>query len=116
MKKIIVLLTLIMPTAVYANDDIITSKINDTFNFELNTNPSTGYGWMVKQIPDNVVLLGMSYIPSKDCAPGMAGCGGVERFRFKSIKEGVGKIDLKYGRAFESLPNETTVKYIHVLK
>ncbi|GAN67476.1 protease inhibitor I42 family protein [Acetobacter orleanensis] len=116
MKKLIVFLAIMIPNIAFADDGAITSKVNDTFNFELKSNPSTGYGWMIKKIPDNVVLFSMSYIPSKDCENGMAGCGGVERFYFKSIKAGSGKIELKYGRAFESLPKESTFKYVNVTK
>lgn len=117
MKKLIPIIASIIPCFAFAasGNDTISSKINSTFSFELKSNPTTGYGWMVKKIPNNVVLLGMEYEQSKDC-DGNLGCGGVEKFFFKAIKIGNGKIELKYGPSFENLPKESTYKYIKVTK
>jgi len=117
MKKFIFLMAIMFPCYSFAesSNDAITSKLNDTFSFELESNPTTGYGWIIKDLPKNVALLGMEYVQSQDCGDRL-GCGGVEKFFFKSISLGKGTLELKYGRSFEDLPKNSTYKYINVTK
>ena len=117
MKKFISLIAIIFPCYAFAasNNDTITTKLNDTFSFELESNPTTGFGWMIKNLPKNVVLVDMEYIQSKNCGNNL-GCDGVEKFFFKAITLGTGTLELKYGQPFEDLPTKSTYKYINVTK
>ncbi|ANA15322.1 hypothetical protein APT_10058 (plasmid) [Acetobacter pasteurianus NBRC 101655] len=117
MKKFISLIAIMFPCYAFAepSNDTVTSKLNDTFSFELESNPTTGYGWMIKGLPKNVALVGMEYIQSKNCGNNL-GCGGVEKFFFKAISLGKGTLELKYGQPFEDLPKNSTYKYISVIK
>ena len=114
MKKIIAALMIIAPTyCLAAENDTIHVKNNSVFEIKLPSNPTTGYGWMVQNIPHNVVLTGMEYSQSQDCH-GAMGCGGNETLYFKAITKGTGKIVLKYGRTFEKLPEDSTVRTVVV--
>ena len=75
--------------------------INDSFQIDLESNPTTGYSWKWKNksavsIVDSFTY---QYIPSK---PALMGSGGVERWSFKGIKPGVDSIQLVYCRSWDS--------------
>jgi len=117
MKKFIPLIAIMFPCYAFAasSNDTITSKLNDTFSFEMESNPTTGYSWIIKNLPKNVALVGMEYVQAQNCGNKL-GCGGVEKFFFKSISLGKGTLELKYGQPFENLPKDSTYKYINVIK
>ncbi|AFN57238.1 Proteinase inhibitor I42, chagasin [Zymomonas mobilis subsp. mobilis ATCC 29191] len=76
MKKMLLFFTFLLPTyCLAAPTEDINVKNNSNFEIKLPSNPTTGFGWMVKTIPANVILTGMRYKDSDGCK-GAVGCGG----------------------------------------
>lgn len=114
MKKLLTLLVFLLPSySLAARPEEISVKNGSNFQIKLPSNPTTGFGWMVKSIPANVILTGMNYNQSANCN-GALGCGGEETLFFKAIEKGKGDIVLKYGQPFNEIPKESTVKTIFV--
>lgn len=107
MRKIIMALALCLPLAVNAeisetaNTPVQKVKVGETFTIQLPSNPTTGYGWVVKKAPEQIKLLNKSYEQSPECKKGMVGCGGVQSFHFNAIQPGQGLLKLKYVRSWE---------------
>lgn len=68
----------------------------------LEANPSTGYQWMVSQLPAGLLLIPGSYTPSADCKSGMVGCSGQQTFYLIGRKAGTSTLKMIYGRTFDS--------------
>jgi predicted secreted protein len=80
----------------------INVKVNEIFKIELQENPTTGYGWVLSHMPDNVYLLDETYIPDPN-PKGLFGQGGTKVYHFKAIEESKAcEINLKYMRAWEN--------------
>ncbi|HAF2404727.1 TPA: protease inhibitor I42 family protein [Salmonella enterica] len=115
------LLLMVVSAPVFAadKDDIpaeATAKENAQFEISLPSNPTTGYNWIVRQLPEQVALTGMDYAQSPDCKEGMTGCGGTTTLHFKAVKAGAGKLVLQYARPWEALTNESNTITIKVKK
>lgn len=80
-----------------------TAKVDAQFDVSLPSNPTTGYNWIVRQLPEQVALTGMDYAQSPDCKEGMTGCGGATTLHFKAVKAGTGKLIVQYARPWEPL-------------
>lgn len=91
-----------------------TAKANAQFEVKLPSNPTTGYNWIVRQLPEQVALTGMDYAQSPDCKADIVGCGGTTTLRFKALKAGTGKLIVQYARPWEALTNEAATINIHV--
>ncbi|WP_178026429.1 protease inhibitor I42 family protein [Plesiomonas shigelloides] len=78
---------------------------------ELPANPTTGYTWLLRELPDEVALLNMNYQLSTDCKPGMTGCDGKTILQLLGIEKGHGDLVLQYTRPFETLSQQ-----IHSIK
>lgn len=70
-------------------------------SFSVESNPTTGYGWMIKSLPDELIFVSSSYEQSKDCGEGAVGCSGKETFNFIAQKTGKGELKLIYGQSFD---------------
>lgn len=80
-------------------------------SFSVESNPTTGYGWMIKSLPAELIFVSNSYEQSKDCGEGAVGCSGKETFNFIAQKSGTGELKLIYGQSFDKGSwKETTVK------
>lgn len=67
----------------------------------LESNPSTGFTWTVKSLPDVLRPGGEpDYIPPVTPSPAV-GAAGKQRFTFTATKSGSGKLELIYSRSFE---------------
>ena len=93
-----------------------TAKVDAQFEISLPSNPTTGYDWIVRQLPEQVALTGMDYAQSPDCKEGMVGCGGETVLHFKALKAGAGKLIVQYARSWEALTDETRTITIKVTK
>lgn len=93
-----------------------TAKENAQFEISLPANPTTGYNWIVRQLPEQVALTGMDYTQSPDCKKGMTGCSGTTTLHFKAVKAGTGKLIVQYARPWETLPDESNTISIKVTK
>ena len=68
----------------------------------LDANPTTGYQWMVSQLPAGLLLIPGSYHQSPDCKSGMVGCSGQQTFYLIGRKAGTSTLKMIYGRTFDS--------------
>ncbi len=86
--------------------------IGDTVEIELESNPSTGYGWELAD-PDSAPMVNLTsatYIPPDS---DLVGTAGVERFTFEATERGAGVVRLEYIRPFDDPPiPDKIVEYI----
>ena len=77
--------------------------VNQQFIIVLGSNPTTGYSWQV--IYDETVLELVdgesTYEGGKEVKQGAVGAGGMEYFRFKTLKVGKTEITMVYKRSWE---------------
>lgn len=122
LKKTLLLLSLLTPiyfmTTSAEAKEVKQYKVKEgqIFKISLPSNPTTGYNWGVRAIPQNLVLLAMGYEQSKDCGPHMVGCSGHSVFTFRALETGKGSVALQYARPFEPQPKEMTLKEVIVKK
>ena len=76
--------------------------VGQTVVVKLASNPSTGYGWDVKQA-DNGVLqqVNHSFEQPPQTNPPMTGAGGTEVWAFKALKTGQQTLHFAYTRSWE---------------
>lgn len=91
-----------------------TVKNGERFDVSLRSNPTTGYSWMLRTLPAPLMLVSTGYHQSADCKAGVTGCGGDQVFSFKGVGTGTGKIELVYGRAWETDTVKTEVMNVTV--
>lgn len=79
----------------------IAVAVGQEFKITLESNPSTGYQWLLAKPLDErtVKLLGSAY--RRGGAGGGVGSGGCEVLKFQALGEGKTQIHLKYGRLWE---------------
>jgi inhibitor of cysteine peptidase len=87
----------------------VTFEVGDTFEVQLDSNPSTGYGWIVAEQPDGVTVRSSDF-EAPDTS--LVGAGGVEVFVFEATASGSGTLRLDYVRSFDDpLVPADTVEY-----
>ena len=84
-----------------------TIAVNENFQIELDSNPTTGYNWnwVNKKSVSIIDTFDYKYIPN---TPVLMGSGGKAIWKFKGIKSGTDTIKLEYCRSWE--PNSTVAK------
>ncbi|MFC1907927.1 protease inhibitor I42 family protein [Chloroflexota bacterium] len=88
--------------------------VNQEFVIALGSNPTTGHSWQVSYNETMVELVGgeSTYKPGGEVAEGLVGAGGVEYFRFKTLKTGETEITLVYKRPWEApTPRDVTKEF-----
>ena len=81
------------------------------FSIELESNPSTGYGWELVGLPDAAVV---EFVKTDFAKPDSdrSGAAGKEVWVFKAVAKGKTAIGLHYTRAWEkNLPPERILTY-----
>ena len=87
----------------------ITFAVGDTFEVQLDSNPTTGYGWIVAEQPDGVTVQSSDF-GAPDTS--LVGAGGLEVFVFEATAAGSGTLRLDYVRSFDDPPVPAdTVEY-----
>jgi inhibitor of cysteine peptidase len=82
---------------------------NQEFVIALGSNPTTGYSWQEGYEESMLELVEKTYKPGKEAQQGLVGAGGVEYFRFKTLKVGETEITLVYKRPWEEpTPQDVT--------
>ncbi len=76
-------------------------SVNQEFVIALGSNPTTGYSWQESHNENILELVEKIYKPGKEAKQGLVGAGGVEYFRFKTLKTGETEITLVYKRQWE---------------
>lgn len=92
------------------NMSSIYGKVNELFQIQIYENPTTGYGWAIAQIPQNICLYDSYYTPDP-CPPGPIGSGGTRTFVFGGLSPGQGRIKLIYVRPWDLLSPADTAIY-----
>jgi len=83
--------------------------VNQEFVIALGSNPTTGYMWQESYDENILELVEKTYKPGKEAKQGLVGAGGVEYFRFKTLKTGETEITLVYKRPWEEpTPQDVT--------
>jgi len=81
------------------DEDVIEIEVGESFSFELDSNPTTGYGWVIEH---DWEILEMESGYASDCVDDeMVGCGGVSTYTFTGIGEGETVLSLSYCRSWD---------------
>lgn len=75
--------------------------LNRQFVIVLGSNPTTGYSWQLTHDESMLKLVEQTYKPAEEVKDSMVGAGGVEYFRFKTLKKGETEITLVYKQPWE---------------
>ena len=106
MKMITLLLTgavMLSSLPVFAADtlpqiEVVQGKI---VRLSVESNPTTGYQWMISKLPQELIFVSSDYQQNKDCPKGAVGCSGKQTFTFIAQQAGTTSLQLIYGRAFD---------------
>ncbi|MDH4139775.1 MAG: protease inhibitor I42 family protein [Coriobacteriia bacterium] len=76
---------------------------------ELPSNPTTGYGWQVMDLPEQLRQVGEIEYEADPVDEEIVGAGGTEILRFEGVEAGNGTLRLEYRRAWETTatPDDT---------
>ena len=112
MKKYLILMALVLVVVTglvlgctrgektYINqEETIKTSVDNEFVVALDSNPTTGYSWVVSY-DDTMLSLDYEDFSSEKC-PGLVGAGGTQYFGFKALKAGETEITLDYLRSWE---------------
>ncbi|MEA2045767.1 MAG: protease inhibitor I42 family protein [Euryarchaeota archaeon] len=91
----ILLIAGMIPTAAVQDTTYLDVGAGDEFVICLDSNPSTGYGWMADFDPDVLSLVKKTFESSRH-PPGMVGVGGRELFTFAALEAGDTKLYMIY--------------------
>jgi len=80
----------------------ISVAVDQEFIIALGSNPTTGYRWEPDFDQAIIALVESKYEPGKKARDGVVGAGGVEFFKFKTLKTGQTRIILSYQRSWET--------------
>ena len=92
-----------------ANDTDVTLRPGGKLNLKLDSNPTTGYYWYLKDIDASQLdQLSDDYIA--DPAPeGLVGSGGHQMFVFEALAKGKSKLQLSYERSPQDVAGSLTL-------
>ena len=88
--------------------------VNQEFVIALGSNPTTGYMWQESYDENMLELVEKTYELGKEAKEGVVGAGGVEYFRFKTLKTGETEITVVYKRPWEEPTPEDVTKVFTV--
>ncbi|MGV3346115.1 protease inhibitor I42 family protein [Enterobacteriaceae bacterium LUAb1] len=83
-----------------SNTTLQTDKGKETV-LSLDSNPTTGYVWMIKKLPTELVFVSSDFTKDPACKAGASGCSGKQSFVFIGDKAGKGKLEMIHGRSFD---------------
>ena len=83
--------------------------IGDTYEVVLDSNPSTGYQWLVDFDDDYLELVDRHLTIDSDLNPPLPGTPGKETFVFRAVAKGSAQVEFTYKRPWESESLETKV-------
>lgn len=94
-----------MSAAIVANTanetTTVTGEVRKDVKLSLESNPTTGYSWMVKDLSGGPISVSGRYEQSRDCPKGAVGRGGEKVLYFIGEKKGESALKLIYGRLFD---------------
>lgn len=116
MRSSIVLCWLLLSlVVVFAAEKPLTVAAGEEFKITLDSNPTTGYQWLMARPLDEkfLKLLGSEY--KRGRSGGGFGAGGHEVLTFKARNEGKTQIHLKYARLWEQSAAARTTNFVVVI-
>ena len=78
----------------------LNAVVGDIANLSLDSNPTTGYSWMIKSLPNSLILVDSSYTAHET---GLIGSGGVHTYTFLGQRPGNTTLELIYGQPWNEL-------------
>ncbi|MGJ8526141.1 hypothetical protein LMG33818_001889 [Halomonadaceae bacterium LMG 33818] len=91
----------------------LNAQVGKLAHISLEANPTTGYTWMVKQLPSNLILIDGHYQENQH-EEGMVGVGGHYTYTFIGQHVGTAKLQLIYGQSFNKASWKTRTITVHV--
>lgn len=89
--------------------------VGQVFMITLDGNPTTGYEWEYKMVPDtSIISIQGEYIPA-NVGPGIVGSGGKYVYKGKALAPGTVSIIFSYSRPWETVPPVDTKIYNFVI-
>ncbi|WP_241608287.1 protease inhibitor I42 family protein [Rosenbergiella australiborealis] len=65
------------------------------------SHPTTGYQWMIKQLPKQLIFISADHQHPENCPKGAVGCPTQQTFTFIAQQKGSADLQLIYGRSFD---------------
>lgn len=109
MKKIF--LNLILVFAIMIMTGCKTKKNDNSFEFKLASNASTGYSWNYELSKEGIVDVSYVYDDS-NCNKNVVGCGGQNVYTVKALKPGKVKLSLTYSFVGTEAKDNKTATYV----
>ena len=97
------------------NNSDISVEIEGTFGISLESNPTTGYEWDVKECDYSVLeLVNTDYVTAKNQSPPVVGAGGLQKWTFRGLKDGETTLKLVYLRSWEGEDSAVNEYLLHI--
>ena len=89
----------------------ISVKKGETFTVELDSNPSTGYGWDLQLTAGKASLVKQDFRSSTPPGSMICGAGGTEIYTYKAEEMGTIELNADYKRSWEKNPPAKTCQF-----
>ena len=97
------------------NNSDIAIEIDEMFDISLESNPTTGYEWDVKECDYSVLeLVNKDYVTAENQTPPVAGAGGLQNWTFKGLKDGETALKIVYWRSWEGEESIVDEYLLHI--
>ncbi len=97
------------------NNSDISIETDETFDISLESNPTTGYDWDVKECDYSVLeLVNTGYEPAENQTPPLEGAGGLRNWTFMGLKDGETTLKLVYWRSWEGEESIVNEYLLHI--
>ena len=97
------------------NNSDISIEIDETFDISLESNPTTGYDWDVKECDYSVLeLVNTDYVTAENQTPPLEGAGGLRNWTFRGLKDGETTLKLVYWRSWEGEESIVNEYLLHI--
>ena len=97
------------------NNSDISIEIEATFDISLESNPTTGYEWDVKECDYSVLeLVNTGYEQAENQSPPLPGAGGLQSWTFGGLKDGKTTLKLVYWGSWEGEESISDEYLLHI--
>jgi len=97
------------------NNSDISIEIGETFDISLESNPTTGYDWDVKECDYSVLeLVNTDYVTAENQTPPLEGAGGLQNWTFRGLKDGETVLKLVYQRSWGGEDSAVDEYLLHI--
>jgi len=97
------------------NNSDISIEIDETIDISLESNPTTGYDWDIKECNYSVLeLVNTGYETAENQTPPLEGAGGLRNWTFMGLKDGKTTLKLVYWRSWEGEDSIVDEYLLHI--